>query len=43
MEFIKRLIKAAIESFPISERKKAELLNSILQKRACGGDKDVLQ
>ena len=32
-DFIKRIIKAAIESFPINERKKTELLQSLLDKK----------
>lgn len=43
MDIIKWLIKVAIESFTIHEWKKEELLKSIMQKKECGGDKDVLR
>lgn len=43
MELIRWLIRAAIESFPIQERKKAELLKSIMQKKAGGNSNDALR
>lgn len=39
----RRMIRAAIESFPIQERKKAELLKSIMQKKAGGNSNDALR
>ena len=41
--WIKRMIQAAIESFPICEKKKAELLQAIMRRKNDGGDRDVLQ
>lgn len=38
---IKRIVRAAIESFPIDEGKKAELLQRIIKERE--GERDVLQ
>ena len=39
---IKRIIVAAIESFPINEAKKTELLRTIIGKNNKGADKNVL-
>ena len=43
MDFIKRLIIAAIESFPIQKEKKEALLKCIVQNQTRGGDGDVLR
>lgn len=43
MDFIKRLIIAAIESFPIQKEKKEALLKRIVQNQTRGGDGDVLR
>lgn len=32
-QWIKRMVRAAIESFPISEKKKAELLQAIMRRK----------
>lgn len=35
-DFIRRIIKAAIESFPINEKKKSELLRSLAGQKDRG-------
>ena len=43
-EIIRRIVGAAIESFPIDEKKKLTLLEKMLQKREDkGGENDVLR